>query len=159
MGKYEWLLFLHVTGAFLFLGGAVVAGVLNIAALRRERPSEIAVLLRLIGRAVIAFGIGFFLVIIFGLWLVHVAGYRYGDGWVIGSLALFIFSNALGGIGGSRDKATRVLAEQLAAAGDQPSAELRARLRDPVSLALSYGAGLTAFAVLVLMIWKPGAAG
>jgi hypothetical protein len=62
MGKYEWLLFLHVTGAFLFPGGTVVAGVLNVAALRRERPSEIAVLLRLIGRTVIGFGIGFFLV-------------------------------------------------------------------------------------------------
>lgn len=159
MGKYEWLLFLHVTGAFLFLGGTVAAGVLNIAALRRERPSEIAVLLRLIGRAVIAFGIGFFLVVIFGLWLVHVASYSFGDGWVIGALVLFALSNALGGVGGSRDKATRQLAEQLAASGDQPSAELRARLRDPLSLALNYGAGLTAFAVLVLMIWKPGAGG
>lgn len=159
MGKYEWLLFMHVTGAFLFLGGTVVAGVLSLAALRRERPSEIAVLLRLIGRAVIAFGIGFFLVIIFGLWLVDVAGYGYGDGWVIGSLVLFALANALGGIGGNRDKATRALAEQLAASGDEPSAELRARLRNPVSLALNYGAGLSAFGVLILMIWKPGAGG
>lgn len=159
MGKYEWLLFLHVTGAFLFLGGSVAAGVLNVAALRRERPSEVALLMRLISRAVVAFGIGFFLVVIFGLWLVHVAGYSFGDGWVVGALVLFALSNALGGIGGNREKATRALAEQLAAAGDQPSVELRARLRDPVSLALSYGAGLSAFAVLVLMIWKPGAGG
>jgi Predicted integral membrane protein (DUF2269). len=98
-------------------------------------------------------------VVIFGLWLVHVAGYNFGDGWVIGALVLFALSNALGGVGGSRDKATRQLAERLAASGDQPSAELRARLRDPLSLALSYGAGLTAFAVLALMIWKPGAGG
>jgi uncharacterized membrane protein len=159
MGKYEWLLFLHVTGAFLFLGAAVVAGILNITALRRERPSEIAVLLRLAGRGVAAMGIGFFLLLIFGLWLVHVAGYSFGAGWVIASLVLFALSNALGGVGGNRDKATRLLAEQLAAADDRPSAELRARLRDPVSLALSYGSGLAALVVLVLMIWKPGAGG
>src|SRR4249919_2892197 len=110
MGKYEWLLFLHVTGAFLFLGGTVVAGVLNIAALKRERPSEVAVLLKLIVLAVVAMGIGFFLVLVFGLWLVHVAGFGYGDGWVIGALALFILANALGGMGGSRDRATREFA-------------------------------------------------
>jgi uncharacterized membrane protein len=159
MGKYEWLLFLHMTGAFLFLGGSVVAGALNLAALRRERPSDVAVLLKLAGRGVVALGIGFFLLLIFGLWLVHVAGYSFGDGWVIGALVLFALSNALGGVGGNLVRAARELAEQLAAAGDQPSAELRARLRNPISLALNYGSGLAAFAVLVLMIWKPGAGG
>jgi hypothetical protein len=44
---------------------------------------------------------------------------------------------------------------RLAAEGDVPSAELRARLRDPVTLAFSYGSGLAIVAVLVLMIWKP----
>ena len=38
MTTYDWLLFLHVTGAFLLVGGAVVAIVLDIAAQRRERP-------------------------------------------------------------------------------------------------------------------------
>jgi hypothetical protein len=40
---YQWLLFFHVTGAFLLLGGGVVAAALNLAALRRE-PSEILLL-------------------------------------------------------------------------------------------------------------------
>jgi hypothetical protein len=74
MGKYEWLLFLHVTGAFLFLGGLVMAIVLGVAAQRRERPSEIALLYKLTGRLSVAFGLGFFMLLIFGLWLVHVAG-------------------------------------------------------------------------------------
>ena len=60
-------------------------------------------------------------------------------------------------IGGRRDDKTAQLARELAAAGDAPSAELRARVRDPVSLALSYGSGLLLVAVLALMIWKPGA--
>jgi uncharacterized membrane protein len=159
MGKYELLLFLHVTGAFLFLGGLVMAFVLGVAAQRRERPSEIALLYKLTARLGVTFGLGFFMLLIFGLWLVHVAGYSFGDGWVIGALVLFVLSIALGGIAGPRDKATRVLAEELAAAGDQPSAALKARLRDPVTLALGNGSALAAVAVLVLMIWKPGAGG
>ena len=34
------------------------------------------------------------------------------------------------------------LAERLAAEGDEPSAELSARLRDPATLALEYSSGL-----------------
>jgi uncharacterized membrane protein len=51
----------------------------------------------------------------------------------------------------------RELAERLAAEGDAPSAELAARLRDPVWLALSWGSGVAVIAILALMIWKPGA--
>jgi hypothetical protein len=42
---YQWLLMLHVTGASFLLGGSVVAALLNILALRTNRPSEIALLL------------------------------------------------------------------------------------------------------------------
>ena len=39
---YEWLLVFHVTGAFLMLGGGVVAATLNFVAARRDRkPSEV----------------------------------------------------------------------------------------------------------------------
>jgi hypothetical protein len=34
---------------------------------------------------------------------------------------------------------------------------LRARLRDPVSVGLSWAGGLAGVAILALMIWKPGA--
>jgi uncharacterized membrane protein len=159
MGKYEWLLFLHVTGAFLFLGALVAAIILGVTAQRRERPSEIALLFKLTARLAIPFGLGFLLLIVFGFWLISVGGYSYGDAWVIAALVLFLVSNALGAAAGPRDKATRLLAEELAAAGDQPSPALKARLRDPVTLALGNGSALAALAVLVLMIWKPGGAG
>jgi hypothetical protein len=68
-----------------------------------------------------------------------------------------VLSNALGGVGGGREKRTRQLAERLAAEGDAPSQELSARLRDPVCLALSWGSGVVIVAILALMIWKPGA--
>jgi hypothetical protein len=35
--------------------------------------------------------------------------------------------------------------------------ELRARMRDPRTLVLSYGSGIALVVVLALMIWKPGA--
>jgi uncharacterized membrane protein len=157
VSTYQWLLELHVTGAFLLLGGGTVAATLNLAALRRERPSEVVLLFRLIRVAVVAIGIGTLLAFVFGLWLVHEAGYRYSDGWVIAAILLLILGNALGGIGGRRDARTARFAQELIDAGDQPSPELQRRVRDPVSLALSYGSGLILVAILAIMIWKPGA--
>ena len=87
----------------------------------------------------------------------HEAGYGYFDGWVIAAFVLLIVANALGGAGGKRDQATAKLARELAAAGDAPSPELKARVRDPISLTLSYGSGLVLIAILALMVWKPGA--
>ena len=157
MSTYQWLLVLHVTGAFLLLGGGAFAAALSLAALGRERPSEIVLLFGLIRVAVISIGIGAVLVFVFGLWLVHEAGFGYGDGWVVTAIVLFLLANAAGGIGGRRDDRTAQRARELAAAGDAPSDELRSRVRDPISLALSYGSGLLLVAVLALMIWKPGA--
>jgi len=154
---YQWLLFLHVTGAFLLLGGGVIAGALNLMALGRERPSEILLLFGLIRIAVVSILIGTLLAFVFGLWLVHEAGYGYGDGWIVAAIILLVLANALGGIGGRRDDRTARLARELAASGDAPSAELRGRVRDPISLALSYGSGLVLVALLAIMIWKPGA--
>jgi uncharacterized membrane protein len=93
----------------------------------------------------------------FGLWLVSDADYGWGETWIVLALILWFVANALGGIGGRRDIRTREFAEQLAAQGDQPSAELQARLRDPVALALSWGSGIVVLGILALMIWKPGA--
>src|SRR5207248_3849937 len=91
----------------------------------------------------------------FGLWLVADLDFvKWSDGWVIAAVILWFVANALGTNGGRRDRRTRELAERLAAEGDQPSPELRASLRDPLSLALSWGSGLVVIAVLVLMIWK-----
>jgi uncharacterized membrane protein len=155
---YDWLLFLHVAGAFLIVGGAAMAGVFNVAALRRERPSEIALLFRLTRLATTSISIGMVLALAFGLWLVaHVDEFSLGEGWVVAALVLWVVANALGGIGGGREKRTRQLAERLAGEGDAPSPELATRLRDPISLGLSWGSGLVVLALLAIMIWKPGA--
>ena len=159
MSTYDWLLFLHVTGAFMLVGGVVVAGAFNVAAHRRQRPSEIALLLGLTRFAVVAIGIGAALTLIFGLWLVEEApwGYGFGQAWVIAAIVLWVLATAMGGQGGKREAATREVAQRLAADGDAPTPELKARMRDPVTLFLSYGSTVAIVAVLVLMVWKPGA--
>lgn len=157
MDRYQWLLVFHMTGAFLLLGGAVFAGILSIAGLRRERPSEVVVLYRLTQIAVRSISIGTVLTLVFGLWLVADLDYvKWSNTWVIVALVLWVVANALGGIGGRREKETRLLAERLAAEGDAPSPELRALMRDPLTLLLSWGSGVVVVALLVVMIWKPG---
>jgi uncharacterized membrane protein len=155
--RYHWLLVFHMTGALLLLGGAVFAGILNAAALRRDRPSEVVVLYRLARIAVTAISVGMPLTLIFGIWLVADIDFvKWSQTWVILALIGWVLAGALGGVGGKREKQTRLLAERLAAAGDAPNPELRARMRDPLTLALSWGSGLVVVAILALMIWKPG---
>jgi uncharacterized membrane protein len=151
----QWLLMFHVTAAFFFIGGSVAAGILNALAVRAERPSETAQLLRLIRRTLPVIFVGVAGTLVFGIWLWHEQGYGIGAGWIWASLALWVVANALGGRGGRHQEKARELAERLAASGDASSDELRALLRDPQGSAMSLLAGVAAFAILVLMIWKP----
>jgi uncharacterized membrane protein len=154
---YEWLLALHVSGAFFFIGGSLFAGICNVLAQRSERPSEIALFLGLLRISLPVVGIGALATLILGLWLVHHVHYSWGDFWVWGAIALWVISSALGGLGGRVQRRARELAERLATEGDVPSAELTALARDRGANLLNYGAGLAALLILVLMIWKPGA--
>jgi uncharacterized membrane protein len=147
---------LHITGAFFLVGGSVSAGVLNVLAGRAERPSEIALLLRLIKPVVAVIGVGIATTLVFGIWLWHEQGYGIGTAWIWASLVLWVLAAALGGRGGKYQERTRKLAEQLTAAGDATTDELRALIRDPRGNALSWLAGVATLAILVLMIWKPG---
>jgi uncharacterized membrane protein len=153
---YQWLLFLHVTSAALLVGGAVAAGTAQIAALQRERPSEIAALLRVARQGVVFVGIGSLGTLGFGLWLADYQRYGFTDGWILASIVLWVVSQALGGAGGRSARHARERAEQLAAAGDEPDAELNALIAHRPSLLLSYASTGAIVAILVLMIWKPG---
>jgi len=155
--QYHWLLFLHVTGAGVFVAGAVVAGAAQIAALQRERPSEIAILLRFARYGVALAGVGSLAALGFGIWLVSYIGYGFGQAWISASIALWVLSQALGGIGGRTARHARERAEALAAAGDAPDPELTDLVSHRPSLLLSYASSGAIVAILVLMIWKPGA--
>jgi uncharacterized membrane protein len=152
----QWLLAFHVTGAFLFLGGGIAAGVLNALAWRAEKPSEIALLLRLVRWTVPLVGLGSLLTLILGLWLVHRDGFSFGAFWIWAAIVLWVVAQALGGRGGRMQAKAREEAERCAAEGDVSTDRLRELLRDPVANALSWASGVAVLLILVLMIWKPG---
>ena len=149
------LLFLHLLSAFVFVSGAVTAGILQITAMRRERPSEIALLLRVTRVAVLLVVVGALATLAFGLALVGHEGIGYGTGWVSASIALWVAAMALGGAGGRTARHARYLAERLAAADDRPNDELRTLVAHRPSLLLSYASTAAVVAILVLMVWKP----
>jgi uncharacterized membrane protein len=155
MTAENWALFFHLVGAFLFVGGVIVAGVAFEAARRRHRPDEIALLLGLTRVGVALVAVGALVVLPFGLWLVHVAHVGYGAGWVDAALALLVATSVLGAVAGQRPKRARKAATLLAQAGAAETPELRALLDDRVSLALNYLAGLLVVAIVVLMVFKP----
>ncbi len=155
--KYDWLLLIHILGAFLFLSGSVVAGILHVAAMRRERPSEVALLLGLVRPAVVAVAVGSVVVLGFGIWLADDAGYGIGDGWVVAAIVLWVVSGGLAAPAGRALRHARELAERLAADGDKPSGELHLAVGDRRALLFNYLSFAALIAILVLMVFKPGA--
>lgn len=153
--SYEWLLFGHLAGAFLFVGGAVTAAVLRVAAMRRERPGEIAVLLRATRLAIPPIAIGLLLALGFGFWLAGRLDISLGSTWLTLTFVLIGWILVVGELAGRQDRVTRELAERLASDGDDRSDELHRRLRDPVNLALSASLLVATIAIVALMVWKP----
>ena len=156
MAAYHWLLFLHLVGAFCFVAGAAVAGTLQLAAMRRERPSEILLLLRLTRVGVLLVLLGAGLTLGLGLALASHLGYGLTPAWIRASLGLWAASVALGAAGGRTARHARYLAERLSAAGDEPSPELRALVASRPALWLSTLSSVMVVAVVVFMVWRPG---
>lgn len=148
------LLFFHLLGAVSFFAGAAVVGTLQLAAIRRERPSEILALLRLTRVGVALVGSGALLTLGFGIALAEHEGLGLSPAWIQVALALWVAAMALGGYGGRTARHARHLAAQLAEEGDAPSPELHALLAAPIPLAASYASGLMLLAILALMVWK-----
>jgi uncharacterized membrane protein len=151
----EWLLFLHLAGAFLFVAGAIVAGTLRIAAMRRGRPSEIALLMRAVRPAVPLIATGLVLALVFGFLLADHLGIDLGSTWLTATFVLLGWTVVVGGVAGRQDRHTRELAEQLAAERNAASSDLNRRLRNPLNLALNASLLVATVAIVALMVWKP----
>ena len=151
------LLFLHLLSAFLFVSGAVAAGIAQIMALRRERPSEVALLFRVARAGALLASVAAVATLGFGIGLAAQEDVDFGSTWISAALALWLASMILGGLGGRTARRARYLAERLAAEGDRPTDELRALVRHRPSMLLSYASTAAVLAILVLMVWKPGA--
>jgi uncharacterized membrane protein len=150
-------LFGHLVGVLLLVSGAAVAAVAFESGRRRETPAEIAAVLGIARTGALLAMLGIVLVPVFGFWLVSAADWGTDEGWLQAAFLLFVVAAVLGGIGGRAPRHARELAEQLAREGKPASPELRALLDDPAARLLNYGSGVVLLAVLVLMVWKPGA--
>ncbi len=95
---YEWLLFLHIIAAMVWVGGAVLLGALATLVLRARMPEEVGRFLgnlRVIGPLVLApatFG-----VVGLGVWMVlDSSAWEFGQFWVQLALGLFAAAFLIG---------------------------------------------------------------
>jgi uncharacterized membrane protein len=148
-------LFLHLLGAFCFFAGGAVVGVLQNAAIRQERPSEIYAYLRLapVGAALV--GAGALLTLVFGIALAQHEGLGFSPAWIQAAFALWVVTMVLGAWGGRTARHARHLAEKLASEGDAPSPELRAMVAGRGPLWASYASFVLLLAIVALMVWQP----
>lgn len=148
------LLFAHLGGAFLFVGGSILAAAIRVAAMRTRRASDAALLLAVVRPAVPLVAGGLLTALGAGVALALRGGWRLGAPWLVASYLLVGWLAAVGAIAGRQDRRTRELAER---AGDAPEPALHRRLHDPLNLALNVSMLLAEAAIVALMVWKPGA--
>ena len=155
MTQYEVALFVHLLGVGLLAAGMGAAAAGLERGRRRELPAEVAALLGVARVGVFLVGLGSFALLVGGFWLMQIGAYDLADGWLSGSLGLFLLGALLGTIGGRRPKEARLRAERLLREGAPADAQLRRLLDDRMALVLNYASALLMVIVLALMIAKP----
>jgi hypothetical protein len=127
---YDWLLFLHVLAAFMLATTVVTYSAVVLGAPAGERAVFVANMM---------WDIGGLATLVLGIWLaIDVDGYEVWDGWIIAAIVLWLIATGLG------QEVRR------AAGGDGDVTTGRAAT-------MHWLRTLTVLALLVLMIWKPGA--
>jgi len=127
---YEWLLFVHVLSALLLVAGLAAYGVLVLGS------GGSAAQRALVAPATALWGAGGLGVLVLGIALaLEGDGYELWDGWIIAAIVLWLVASGAGG---------------------RLSRELREGTPGPARLLLAIMA-LATFALLIDMIYKPGA--
>ena len=149
VSRYDWLLFLHLLAAFALVAAVVVSvGVLG-ATWRTASPRDAIPLLRLGQLGDQLSRIGGIGTLLFGVWLaIDLDGYSLTDGWIIASLAIWLVGAAASEI------VARQYREALAGGAGVTLAET---VRSARSVAVHVAQAVAVFALLAVMIWKPGA--
>jgi hypothetical protein len=138
---YDWLLFFHVLSAALLVGALTYFWALVLATRPGRSLFGSALSLSLARPATIAVSAGIAGTLIFGVWLaIYLDEYQVWDGWILGSLALWVIGTGAG------ERSGRALTP----VGDAYPAWRKGVLLHTV-------ASVAAVLILVLMIWKPGA--
>ena len=157
MSSYQWALLFHLIGVFAFVSGALVLETAAVRARREGRSGEIATLLGVSRIGEHAANAGGVVLFAFAFWLVHLTPYGFGDAWIVAALTLFVLQGLPVNLVVKRRKRAKALADELAAGGSPVSPELRRLLDDRATIRLAYVAHLITVAIIVLMVWKPGA--
>ena len=148
---------MHVLSAVAWIAALVVFSVVVVAGRRLSVPSDVARMFSVAraGDALVA--VGMIGTIVFGIWLA-LDEYEIWDGWIIAALVLWVVAAAVGGRVGKVYNAARDRSRALLAEGrDEPSPELSAILRSPRGAVLHWLMVVVTLALLVIMIYKPGA--
>jgi uncharacterized membrane protein len=128
---YDTLLFLHVLSAFALVATVVVFSAFALGAASNGRILTVSNVLWAVG------GLG---TLVFGIWLaIYVQGYAISDGWIIAAIVLWVVAFAFGG---------------RAEVGFSDKADERARAQ---AAPMHWLRSLVVLALLVVMIYKPGA--
>jgi uncharacterized membrane protein len=130
VSRYEWLLFLHLIGAFAAVGSAVVFSVLMVGGARLA-GAELTFLARRL------WDVGGLMTLVFGIWLA-LDDYSIVDGWIL--IALVLWAIAAG---------TGIRLGLAFAESNEPPAERIRPLYGVMTVAV--------LALLIVMIYKPGA--
>ena len=143
----RWLLFGHVLGATMWVGGAIAGSILVLRGISSDTDDKLATL-RLMDRVGPIFPIGAALVLGLGIWMVvDIEGIGFGDPWLIIAYAAIGLSGVVQAIVGPRLERLRTALE----AGDDDAHERWARIARIVPLDA---------ALLVVALWamttKPG---
>jgi uncharacterized membrane protein len=148
---YEWLLFAHIVGAMIWIGGLVALATFGIRARRsgdRDTVTRFVGGLRVIGPTILAPSAG--LVVVFGLAMVFdSSAWDFGQTWVQLALGLLIAAVVVGAAYLSR---VGMSAERAVQAGDHAAAARQLQL-------WSWGIGAILLLLLVAtwdMVFKPG---
>ncbi|CAN5220605.1 hypothetical protein BH18ACT14_BH18ACT14_04820 [soil metagenome] len=150
MTLYDWLLFLHVLTAFAAVAAVVLLSAILAATWRSVGIVDAGPFLRMSRLGSRLWDVGGAGTLIFGIWLaVYVEGYELWDGWIVAALVLWVIAAAAG---------TRVGAGFRRAFGaDAGHGELGGSIRSQRALVVHAIQVLAVAALLIVMIYKPGA--
>jgi hypothetical protein len=155
----QWILSLHVLGAFAVVGAVAFFAVTILAGRRADRPSVVLATSRLLKVPTVMVMAGMAATLVFGLWLaISLDAYHPWDGWIVAAIVLWAVAGGTGARGGNAYQRAETRARELADGGsDEPDPELAALMRDPTALALNTISTVATLLILLDMIWKPGA--
>lgn len=155
---YKTLLFLHILGVFMIVGGAGAATALGIKMTKSRRSRAIADMSSLslaAERYVITPGA--ILALVAGTFLVHKAGHEFGEFWVVAAYILWIAAIAIAWvILGRHSSRLNQHAKELIAKGIEEDDELQKEAAAPVGPVFGAVQNVILIAFIYLMVVRPG---